>query len=127
MLRDALRLQAWDFEVVEQPAEDGAGLDIKPDPRTWWARVRIGSFFTTDPLIVHGPEEQRQAAIHELLHLPQADLIRWLHEGDWDDPLAPDVAAGIRSRVVDEIEKVTDFYARAIAPSMPLPPDWPDA
>lgn len=127
MLRDALRLQAWDFEVVEGDADDGAVLDVKPDPRIWWARVRVGSFFTTDPNIVHGPLEQRQAATHELLHLPQADLLRWVHEGDWVKPLAPDVADAIRSRVVDEIEKVTDFYARALAPSLPMPPEWPDA
>lgn len=127
MLRDRLRLQAWDFEVVDKPAEDGAVLDVRPDPRRWWTSVRIGSFFSTDPDIVNGPHEQRQASIHELLHLPQADLLHWLHEGDWSKPLAPDVAEAIRSRVDDELEKLTDFYARALAPSMPMPPDWPDA
>ena len=120
-----MRLQAWDFEVVEADATDDAVLDVHPDPRIWWARVRVGSFFTTDPNIVHGPEEQRKAAIHELLHLPQADLLRWIYEGDWDKPLAPDVAESIRARVVDELEKATDFYARLIAPFMPPVPKWP--
>lgn len=122
-----MRHNAWDVEVVDHPAVDGAGLDVKPDPRIWWARVRVGTYFDMGPDIVNSPEDQRQAAVHELLHLPQADLLRWLFEGDWSKPLAPDVAQAIRSRVEDEIEKVTDFYARLIAPALPLPPEWPDA
>lgn len=127
MLRDAMRLQAWDFEVGEAQAGARAALDITPDPGTWWASIRVGTFFDADPNLVNGPEEQRQVAIHELLHLPQADLLRWLEEGTWNKPLAPDVAESIRSRVVAELEKTTDFYARLIAPTLPLPPEWPDA
>lgn len=127
VLRDLLRLQAWDIEVVEFEADGEAHLDIRPNPAVWWARVRIGSFFTDDPRIVNSPEEQRKSAVHELLHLPQGDLMSWLHDGDWAKPLAPDLAQAIRSRVVDEVEKCTDFYARALAPSLPLPPEWPDA
>lgn len=121
-----MRLQAWDFEVVEQAAEDGAMLDIKPDPRTWWARVRVGSFFQHDGDIHNDPEEQRKAVVHELLHLPQADLLFWLEQGTWKLPLAPDTAQHIEEKVLAEIEKQTEFAARLIAPNMPLPPEWVD-
>lgn len=126
-IRDLLRLQAWDFEVVEQPAEDGTMLDVKPDPRTWWARVRVGSFFQTDNVeISNSPKEQRTAVVHELLHLVQADLMHWLQEGVWQKPLAPDLAETIRTRVMEETEKITEFSARLIAETVPLPPDWPE-
>lgn len=125
-IRDRMRLQAWDIEVVEQPADDGSALDIKPDSRIWWARVRVGSFFQNNDDIRNTPEEQRQTVVHELLHLTQADLLGWLERGQWKTPLSMASSGEMEERIVTEVEKFTDFAARLLAPQYPLPPEWPD-
>jgi hypothetical protein len=125
VLRDELRLQAWDINVVEAPApKDDTALDVLPDPRLLWARVRIGSYFEPDgPKIVNNLREQRRIAIHEILHLPQANLLALIHDGDWKTMLAPDVADLVANRMMDELEQITETYARMLEPHLP-PPPW---
>lgn len=118
-LRDLLRLDAWDLHVSDKPAEDDAILDIDPDPRRWYARIRIGSFFD-DPGPTHHAEEQRQAVVHELLHLVAADLSIYTRAGYWRHSVSVDEANALECTVDDHVEKLIDFAARAIAPSLPL-------
>lgn len=118
-LRDLMRLQAWDIEVVQKPADAGSVLQITPDPRRHWAPVQVGTFFDVDA------DEQRQTCVHEIVHLVQADLWWWLMNGDWRLPLAPDVAREIEERVRVGLEVQADFLARFIAPAIAgVPEDW---
>jgi hypothetical protein len=127
-LRDLMRLQAWDLEVnATDPAKDDAALDVTPNVRLHWATVRIGTFFDNGPQYVNNRDEKRRAVIHELVHLWQADLLYYIHEGDWKLPLAPDVARSIEERIDHELEIQAEMCARALAPFMPYgPEEWDD-
>lgn len=121
-LRDLMRLQAWDVEVLATPAYDEeALLETDPDPRRHWAPIRVGTFFEAG----NDADEQRQTCVHELIHVVQADLLHWAIVGGWRLPLAPDAARAIEEGVRSRLEVQADFLARLIAPSMPaVPEDW---
>lgn len=121
-LQVALRLQAYDLIVVdEEPNASGAVLSINPYPLRWHASVRVGSFFAEDRA------EQKASAIHEVIHLMQADAWYYvMDEEDWARPLAPDQASAIRARLRLEMERHADWTARALVPLLPDPPEWPE-
>lgn len=119
-VRDLMRLQAWDLEVVDHaPEEDDAILTITPQPKRHYASVRVGTFFTEREL------EQRQTATHEVVHLVQGDLLWWLDNDPWGLALAPDQRRVLQERIHYELEVQADALARVIAPTMPMPPRWP--
>lgn len=119
-VRDLMRLQAWDLEVVDKaPDDDDSILSITPQPKRHYASVRVGSFFTESAL------EQRQTVVHEVAHLIQGDLLWYVDEEPWVLTLAPDQARTMRERIHHELEVHADAYARLLAPYMPMPPRWP--
>lgn len=121
LIRDRMRLQAWDLEVSKKPADDhDTVLAIVTNPARNAATVFVGSFFEEQPL------EQRQTAVHELIHLVQANLLEYADSFTWRRAIAPDVAAAIGDRIRAEAEIQADFLARLLAPSLPMPPVWPD-
>lgn len=122
-----LRLDAWDIEVIDdEPAEDsihGTMLDITPQPLRWYASVRVGEYFDTR----YTSQEQRQVAVHEVLHLTQARTFEWLGQGILKEWMPMATGMLIENLLREDLEIQTDFIARLLAPSLPLPPEWPDA
>jgi hypothetical protein len=125
-LRDHMRLQAWDLAISKSaPETDGAILTIEVQPARHSGLVRVGTFF--DETL----DEQRQTAVHELLHLVQAPM--WdhfdldAHDGrpTWSLPLAPDLSQRIMEFIHTDLERQADFLARMVAPTLPMPPKWP--
>lgn len=126
--RDLLRLSAWDIEVHEDPADDTSALEVVTTPKRHYAKIMIGaSFFDPARPEESSPDAQRQAVLHELIHLEQGVLFDWLDEGILDEWLPKATAHLIRTLIKDECEKVCDWTARAFSGSLPLPPEWPDA
>lgn len=127
LIRDRMRLQQWDIHVTDEPADDGASLDIKPNVRLMYARLRVGTFFDNSSLYVNNRDERRRAVVHEMFHLYQAPLLHWLQKGTWQTPLAPDQAQTIEDTVYHELEVQAEMAARLIAPTMPYGPEEWDA
>lgn len=120
LVRDRMRLQAWDLEVsAESPDEDEVLLTISPNPARHFGRIRVGSFFEQDR------REQRQTVVHELVHLIQADLWASLDSGPVSGALYRVGLTWVSETVRRELEVQADAVARLIAPTMPMPPRWP--
>lgn len=120
VLRDRLRLQAWDLSVSPHaPLKSDTILTIAPHGARHWASVRVGTFFD-EPRI-----EQRQTAVHELVHLWQAELWEQVDDGAIHDALHASGQGWVLQFVHDQLEVQADAAARALAPSMPMPPRWP--
>lgn len=119
-LRDLMRLQAWDIEVIDKPAErPDSVLELIPHEARHLGTVRIGDFFDVDR------QEQRQTAVHELVHLIQAGLWEYFDDGTATEVLRPTALEWISERVRAELEIQADAVARLLAPHMPDPPRWP--
>jgi hypothetical protein len=113
-----MRLQRWDLTISADPPEADSILDISPQPARHHARVRVGTFFA------ESRQEQRQCAVHELVHLTQAELWWFVTSGTGQQALRPAGLDWVLERVVVELEQQADELARLIAPRMPLPPRW---
>ena len=118
-----MRLGAWDIEVVDEPADasglHGTSLDIQPQPLRWYAAVRVGDYFGEQGT----PEEQRHVAVHEILHLTQARTFEWFNQGILTEWLPMATGNLLINLLREDMEVATDFVARLIEESMPLPPD----
>lgn len=119
-LRDRMRLQAWDLAISEHSPESDSILEILPQSTRHNGAVRIGTFFS------ESRAEQRQTAVHELVHLIQAPLWEFFSEpAAWKEVTSADLAGHLTHRVHDELEVQADAIARLLSPRMPLPPAWP--
>lgn len=116
----ALRLQAWEYHVLDDAPDNGnAILSCQANPMRWGVSVWIGSFFEEPPL------EQRQAVAHELVHVIQADLLWYATEGSWRNSHTFEVARLHEDRLKHELERQADFVARLIVHLLPEMPVWP--
>lgn len=123
-IADLLRLQAWDIEVLDTaPEDEEAVLAVDPDPRRWYVPIKVKdtTFFTETP------EEQRQDVTHEIVHVILAEMWIFVYAGSWRHQLSFREHTMVEEGFRHELEKATDFLARVISPTMPLPPEWPDA
>jgi hypothetical protein len=120
-------LPEWEFYVSDDPAAESAILDIEVNELRHFGKVRIGTFFDYHPEDTdeYRANEQRQAVVHEILHVKHAHLTWWLQQGTWTQfDLTRVDKYLIESEVTHSLEVVIDFAARLIAPQMPLPPKW---
>jgi hypothetical protein len=130
-IRDLLRLNQWDIWISDEPAGEGSSLEIYPDERRWFARVKVGSFFNHHPAddLEMTRADQRSTVVHECLHLVHAHLMWWMEHGGWktfEDALSAVDRHTIQEEYMNGVEMVVDFAAREIAKSMPMPPEWVD-
>lgn len=115
VLQPLLRLQHWNIAVVDERPADNALADNCTFMRQYKAQVRF-----SDRHLTQSPEEQRNTAVHELLHI--------VVEGWYRSNLAALDALGAtaqewaRERHEHETEMCIDTLAHIIAPHMPLPP-----
>lgn len=125
-LADGMRLQAWDIEVAEgEPEDDSAVLSTDPDPRRHWApiHVRVRATDHCDTAFWdERPEEQRHDLVHELTHIVLTPLWLWVHDGSWRHQLTRREFDLVEEVFREQLEASTDFLARLIAPTLPLPP-----
>lgn len=130
-LADGMRLGAWDIEVADrEPEEDDAVLSTDPDLSHHWAPIFVRVNPTHKLTTVfwdETPSEQRHDLVHELIHIVQADMWLWVHDGSWRHQLSQREFALVEEVFRERMESATDFLARLIAPTLPLPPAWADA
>lgn len=126
---DALRLQAWDIEVGNrEPDLDTAVLSTQPDPSRWWAPVYVRTEHTEDlhtTFFEETPEEQRQDVAHELVHLILWPLWSVIDDGSWRHQLTRREYDLVHETGLERLEAATEFLARCIAPTLPMPPTFP--
>jgi hypothetical protein len=121
-LADRLGLKDWRIDLErDQPADDRHGASCSAYPGQQRVAIRLSRTF----LDTYSPAEQRQAALHEVLHP---------HFERTDDPLWVAIDNGhgdtallrlIRDLQRNEREYVIDNLATAIAPLLPLPEGAP--
>jgi hypothetical protein len=115
-----LRLDGWTVTVAAEPADDDAVAQIDAPWAQRRAVVRIGAEFWRS-----GPEDQRDALVHELLHLvvmPAWQLIDEL----LDDELSARAARVAWLGFTQHMEYSIDQLAAVIGPQLPLPSFVPD-
>lgn len=127
-VRDWLRLSAWDIKVdtIDQASPD-ALLQVSVDERRHFARIVVGTFWDKDPndTEAYVRNEQKQAVIHELLHVVHSHTSWWFDNGPWADFDMSKVDKSLIEREVRASwELIIDFTARALAPAAPEPPIW---
>ena len=112
-----LRLGRGETEVRigEHHSDEGTYAQVNPHEQAAEAEIRFSPDFYNDTR-----EGQRNTVVHEVLHLHFIGVDDVLHS--WVDKLAPVDYAMLRRMMCRQEERIVDFMARIISPSMPLPP-----
>lgn len=109
--RKVLGLRNWTFEVDwDEPAQEGAGLDVATLPHRSRARIRIGVFFDDD---ITDAERENMVA-HELVHCLLSPIYE-VASGVCRD-LSPQAADIYDRELRASEERVADALATALAP-----------
>jgi hypothetical protein len=126
-LAHEMGLQDWTIHVSTKRADpETTFLEVETQVLTHFAQVRVGGFFRTDDDIITGANEQRQASVHELVHLRQARVLEWIKEGVWRNSMPRAEAELVENLLREELEIMADRLAAVIARFMPPVPDWPE-
>lgn len=116
----------WDFHVTPQPPLEECVLMIETKPVVHYARVFVGTFFDDSGDYLGGPNEQRKAVVHEVVHVIQARMFGWLREGMLKDHMALATSELMANIFREEMEIQADRLADVIARYMPPVPEWPE-
>lgn len=110
-----LRLDGWKVSISPVPADDDAVAQIDAPWAQRRAEVRLGAEFW-----VSGPEDQRDALVHELLHLVLMPAWQMVDEL-LDEELSARAARIGWLAFTQHMEYSIDQLASVIAPQLPLP------
>lgn len=110
-----LRLDGWKVSMSPVPADDDAVAQIDAPWAQRRAEVRLGAEFW-----VSGPEDQRDALVHELLHLVLMPAWQMVDEL-LDEELSARAARIGWLAFTQHMEYSIDQLASVIAPQLPLP------
>ena len=121
LLRDRMNLQTWRLEVKE---EDNDEVYARVMP---WHTYRMGAdLFVAPEFWTLTPPEQREGLVHELIHLIHRDMTDVIRVGKWANLVGQATYDLVWGQHNVEEERATELLSRLVAPSMPLPPEWPE-
>lgn len=118
-LQDALGLASWDIAISDDPADEDDLISASIARLGEWVTWRFNwkAFFDDDP------ERQREAIVHELVHLhlqhTYADMLDSIERG-----MTNDAWQHMEPQLRRSYERTTDRLATVIAPKYDLPA-WP--
>ena len=118
VLRDLLRLDAWDLTISADGLPDTEALaDTTTTPGRWHARLRFA-----DDLFENDASDQRDAFVHELLHLTHYEATEAIRNGEYRHQIGQVVYDSLMTEFKHHVERMVDFQARLVARSCPYPP-----
>jgi hypothetical protein len=109
-----LELQGWEVLISREAADIDAHADIEVSDQRRSADLRISRDFFTQ-----SPERQRLTLTHELAHIVTARTDRVFE--NMEEPLGKIAWAVLEPNYLDATERMTEHFARLIAPYLPLP------
>lgn len=122
LIRDEMRLQAWDLDLRERKiGDDGDSDEVMGECEATGGRWHATLYFA-DTLFTEDPEFQRQVFVHELTHLTQLEATEGWREGAYRQQLGQALYDHAYGEFKRGMERMVDFTSRLIARSMPLPP-----
>lgn len=111
-----LGLRDWTIEIVyDEAAADENNVECVVTPERHWVRLKVHAAFHTYP-----PEQQRNAVVHELLHVP-FDPASAILRDDLEDLLGKQAHAAAYRAHIRHVEMAVDSIACAIDKHFPLP------
>jgi hypothetical protein len=116
-LQGRMRLGQWDIELVRKPAEDGASASMSDVPGRHRACIWLCKDFDSS----YTRYEQRNAVVHELVHLHLAPLEYHLEVQNGKVDEEAEERQRIHKGHRSHEEYAVDDLTRIIAPSMPMP------
>lgn len=123
-LRGALGLRHWVIRVPDEWPDDAENVFAATDPCVgrFVATIRLGANFWDQD-----PHDLRDTLVHELLHLHHVRLTDVIRLGEYKSQLGQGLYDHLNDQVRTEAEYMIDALTSIVAPTMPLPPAWPDA
>lgn len=109
---ERLALGLWKVKVSDDPCDQDAWADIEPHTQAYTATLRLSSDFWKQDR-----EKQRQILTHELLHLATHPYDRMVQ--NLEEPLGKVGWSLIEPQLEDASERVVDYFAQLLAPTMP--------
>lgn len=113
-IRAAMGLTHCGVMVMARPAGDEAAAEIGKIYGQAVYQLWVSADFTT-----YSPEDQRWAITHEFCHIPTFPTSRTVENAK--KLLGQPAFSQLEKNHGDDVEEATDFFARLVAPFMPLP------